>query len=177
MSDPLVPRIYVASLSDYNNGRLHGAWIDATQESAAVWAEVRRMLRGSLEAGAEEWAIHDFEGFGPLSLGEYDNLDHVAAIGRGIAEHGVAFAYWADHLGRADWAEDLDKFEDCFMGHYETLEDWAADFVDASGIDPDQRSDEPLGAYWHFDLTGLARDLESDFAVYRDASGVYLFEP
>jgi antirestriction protein len=25
------PRIYVACLAAYNNGNLHGAWIDATQ--------------------------------------------------------------------------------------------------------------------------------------------------
>jgi hypothetical protein len=27
-----VPRIYVASLSDYNNGVLHGRWIDASSD-------------------------------------------------------------------------------------------------------------------------------------------------
>ena len=26
------PRIYVACLAAYNNGHLHGAWIDAAQE-------------------------------------------------------------------------------------------------------------------------------------------------
>jgi len=41
-------RIYVADLAAYNNGRLHGLWIDcdgATVES--IWAQVNAMLRES----------------------------------------------------------------------------------------------------------------------------------
>jgi len=52
-------RIYVASLSDYNAGRLHGAWIDATQDADEIEAEVQEMLAASPEPIAEEWAIHD----------------------------------------------------------------------------------------------------------------------
>lgn len=44
------PRIYVASLSDYNAGRLHGEWIDATQELDDIWAEIHAMLAKSPEA-------------------------------------------------------------------------------------------------------------------------------
>ena len=34
------PRIYAASLSDYNNGRLHGAWIDSDQDREAIGAAI-----------------------------------------------------------------------------------------------------------------------------------------
>jgi len=37
-------RIYVACLSSYNNGKLHGAWIDAYQEPEAITADVQKML-------------------------------------------------------------------------------------------------------------------------------------
>jgi antirestriction protein len=41
-------RIYVASLSDYNNGLLHGAWIDLEgQDIETVWYNVKKMLRAS----------------------------------------------------------------------------------------------------------------------------------
>jgi hypothetical protein len=33
-------RIYVACLASYNNGILHGAWIDAWQDETAVWDEI-----------------------------------------------------------------------------------------------------------------------------------------
>lgn len=38
------PRIYVACLAAYNNGILHGAWIDADQEPWAIWDAIRAML-------------------------------------------------------------------------------------------------------------------------------------
>jgi antirestriction protein len=41
-------KIYVASLSDYNNGVLHGCWIDCEGKSGDdIQAEVSAMLRGS----------------------------------------------------------------------------------------------------------------------------------
>ncbi|MDR0779720.1 MAG: antirestriction protein ArdA, partial [Pseudomonadales bacterium] len=65
-STDMEPRIYVACLAAYNNGILHGAWLDAAQEPEALQNEVRDMLAASPIAGAEEWAIHDYEGFGEI---------------------------------------------------------------------------------------------------------------
>src|SRR5713226_1168914 len=78
------PRIYVASLSDYNAGRLHGAWIDVDQDDEQIWEELNAMLARSPEPMAEEFAIHDYDGFGPLQLGEYERIDEVGCIVRGI---------------------------------------------------------------------------------------------
>ncbi|KDA00755.1 antirestriction protein ArdA, partial [Hyphomonas oceanitis] len=57
LSIPDRPRIYVACLAAYNNGRLHGCWIDTT-DPHEVWQQVREMLAASPEPDAEEWAIH-----------------------------------------------------------------------------------------------------------------------
>src|SRR5713101_9164870 len=78
------PRIYVASLSDYNAGRLHGAWINANQEPEELQAAISAMLAKSKEPIAEEWAIHDYEGFEPLRLSEYESIEHVSRIAHGI---------------------------------------------------------------------------------------------
>jgi len=43
------PRIYVASLADYNAGRLHGCWIDADQSADAIRDEIAQMLAESKE--------------------------------------------------------------------------------------------------------------------------------
>ena len=37
------PRIYVASLSDYNNGILHGRWIEAVDDPEAMQDEIDAM--------------------------------------------------------------------------------------------------------------------------------------
>jgi antirestriction protein len=62
------PAIYVASLNDYNSGILHGAWIDATLPREQIEREIADVLATSPTAlltgePAEEWAIHDHEGF------------------------------------------------------------------------------------------------------------------
>jgi antirestriction protein len=64
------PRIYVACLAAYNNGYLHGVWIDAAQEPWSIYDEVKAMLAASPVAGAEEWAIHDYEGFRGVRIEE-----------------------------------------------------------------------------------------------------------
>jgi len=51
------PRVYVACLAAYNNGRLHGAWIEVTKPDV-IMEHVRAMLAASPEPNAEEWAIH-----------------------------------------------------------------------------------------------------------------------
>ena len=58
------PRIYVACLAAYNNGILHGCWVDADQSFEDIWQEIRDMLASSPIPGAEEHAIHDYDGFG-----------------------------------------------------------------------------------------------------------------
>lgn len=59
------PKIYVADLAAYNNGKLHGVWIDATLDLEDIQAAVSSMLKNSPEGFAEEYAIHDYEGFEP----------------------------------------------------------------------------------------------------------------
>ena len=56
-------RIYVADQAAYNAGHLHGVWIDATLELDDIQGQVDAMLAASPVEDAEEYAIHDFEGF------------------------------------------------------------------------------------------------------------------
>ena len=55
-------KIYVADLAAYNNGILHGIWIDATDDLDDIQEQVNEMLASSPEEMAEEYAIHDYEG-------------------------------------------------------------------------------------------------------------------
>ena len=127
------PRIYVASLADYNEGRLHGAWIDAAQTSSEIMDAVRAMLRDSPSLGAEEWAIHDYEGFGPLSIHEYEDFETVARVAAGIVEHGEGFGAYAEFID-CD-ADLLDGYEDAYMGEYESGAELAEELLEGSDID------------------------------------------
>ena len=48
------PKIYVACLAAYNNGILHGQWIEAHQSAEAIHAQIQDMLGQSPVLGAEE---------------------------------------------------------------------------------------------------------------------------
>jgi antirestriction protein len=169
------PRIYVASLADYNAGRLHGAWINANQEPEELREAITEMLAKSKEPIAEEWAIHDYEGFGPLRLSEYESIEHVAQLGQGIAEHGLAFAHWADYLGSSQWGY-LDNFEDNLLGHWTSTTEFAEWLLDDMGVDIESLVDERFQAYVTFDVDAFARDLSFDFYISEDGEGVYVFE-
>jgi antirestriction protein len=121
----LTPRIYVASLSDYNAGRLHGRWIDATQDREAIFDEIQAMLADSPEAIAEEFAIHDFDDFGGIRLGEWEDVDHVCELAAALVAHGLAFAAWyasADVEAATSLAE---QFQEAYCGEFDSLADYA----------------------------------------------------
>lgn len=173
------PRVWVGSLADYNNGHLHGKWIDAAVPDHELAAAVQRMLATSKEPLAEEHGIFDYDNFGAYRVGEYDDLAHVARVARGISEHGPAFGTWAQ-LHDGDPAM-LDEFEDSFLGEYESTEAWAHDFLDAFGLD--QRLamadfPETLRGYIQIDYAGWARDAEISGDLHLEPApggGIYVF--
>lgn len=173
------PRIYVASLSDYNNGRLHGVWLDAARSAEEIYADITSMLARSREPDAEEFAIHDFDEFGVMRIDEYDGIPRVAQIARGIAEHGNAFSAWAD--AHEDDIDMLDKFSEHYLGHYPSLQDYAEQIIDDLGYHQllEESIPESLRPYARIDTDALARDmyLDGSITVYPDdEGGVWLFD-
>lgn len=81
-------RIYVADLAAYNNGKLHGVWIEACSDMDDIWKAVSKMLKSSPEPMAEEYAIHDYEGFGSVRISEYEGLESAREKALFIEEHG-----------------------------------------------------------------------------------------
>jgi antirestriction protein len=66
MSDEI--RIYAADLVTYNAGYLHDVWINACDELDDIKAQISEMLANSPIENSEEYAIHDYEGFGSYAL-------------------------------------------------------------------------------------------------------------
>ena len=173
------PQIYVASLSDYNNGRLHGTWLDATVETEELQGGITAMLAGSPEPGAEEWAIHDYEGFGGLRLNEHESLDTVSLLAAGLAEHGPAFSAWADIAGRDE--ETLARFEEAYLGHWDSLAAYADDLFEDLGYAEllDKAMPAGMQPYVRFDAEAFGRDLDLggdiSYATAPDG-GIWLFD-
>lgn len=146
------PRIYVACLAAYNNGYLHGAWIDADQEADEIRNEVSAMLARSPIHGAEEYAIHDYEGFEGVTIHEYAGIEKVARMAAFIAEHG---ALGAGLL--AEFTDDIDQaetdFQDCYHGQFASLADFMEDLTAESVTIPD-------ALRYYIDWKAMARDAE-----------------
>jgi antirestriction protein len=120
LNDTETPKIYAACLSAYNNGHLHGAWIDCDQDSDEIMAEIKAMLSRSPmnEEGqeCEEWAIHSYEGFLGVEISEHEGIDRVVEIAQALEEHGEAMAAYLEHYS----FEDIDEFKERYQGSYES---------------------------------------------------------
>lgn len=173
------PAIWVGSLADYNDGRLHGRWLQVTGDREELEDQVTAVLSSSPTPGAEEWAVFDYEGFGPLHLDEHESLEVISRLGQGITEHGPAFAHYAALVGTTD-ADALEHFEDAYLGHYESLVDYADGLLDDLGYPEllERSLPDAMAPYVHLDVEGFARDLElsGSVATSEDGSGVHVFD-
>ena len=163
------PRVYLACLASYNAGILHGVWADATDEDALREA-VAAMLAESPIEGAEEFAIHDHEGFGSWGPDEYEGLAEVAGKGAFIAEHGQLGAELLAHFsGRLDEAEAA--FEE-YAGEWPDLGHFAEDLTEQSGVAiPDS-----VRLYVDYDAMGRDLELGGDvFTVRTSFDAVHVF--
>lgn len=151
MINNINPRIYVACLAAYNNGILHGAWIDATDGIDALWQAVRKVLNTSPIENAEEFAIHDHEGFGSAGISEYESLDSVTAKAAFITEHGDTGQLVLEYVsGDLDDAQDMIER---YYGTFTSLADYAEEIISqtetiTSWLEP------------YIDYAAIARDME-----------------
>jgi antirestriction protein len=146
------PRIYVACLSAYNNGYLHGVWIDATQGEWAIWDGIQAMLAASPLPDAEEHAIHDYEGFGDIRLPEYASIETVVRLAAFFAEHGaLGAAVLAHFCGNIE--EATEALADNYLGCHASLADYVQEIAEETTAIP-----ETLRCY--IDWQAMARDVE-----------------
>lgn len=152
------PRIYVACLAAYNNGHLHGRWIDADQDAEDIQAEISEMLRASPAPNAEEWAIHDYEGFEGAELAEYSNIESVTSLAGFIAKHGKLGAKVLEYFG-GDLSDAEAAFDE-YAGQFESLADFAEELANNTGLE----SPDALKSY--IDWAATARDMELNGDVF-----------
>ena len=164
----ITPKVYVACLAAYNNGYLHGAWIDANQQAEAIYEAIKAMLAKSPIANAEEWAIHDYEGFCGLRLSEYESIEKVAEMAAMIEEHGEAWAKFAEYEG-VEYAT-LERFEEAYAGEWSSEEDFAQDLAS-------ETMEIPQHLEFYIDYDKLARDLfiNDYYSAEGESCKVYVF--
>lgn len=156
-------RIYVACLAAYNNGRLHGRWIDATLGEDHIWQEVRAMLGASPEPLAEEWAIHDYEGFEGAPISEYSSFATVAALAAFIDERGELGGKLLEHFG-GDISDASAAFEE-YAGEHKSVADFAQDLTEDTG------PEIPKQLEYYIDWEAMGRDMEMSGDIFTIQTG------
>jgi antirestriction protein len=126
------PKIYVADLEAYNNGRLSGVWLDLMDYNDAdeLMGAIQDFLKTT---GGEEYAIHDVENIPSSMYSEYmgqrdfeelyemidlakDNDLPLEVVIQVVSEYGTSAV-------------------DEFMGKYDSADDFAQELVDDTGIE------------------------------------------
>lgn len=152
MNNNVEPRIYVACLAAYNNGYLHGVWISANQDVESLYKEVSNMLGRSPVPHAEEFAIHDFEGFDDVNITEYTGLETVSELANFIIEHGELGAAVVAHTN-ADIDEAKKLLDECYHGEFDSDEDFAYYWTHEVNC-----GDIPGYLEYYIDYQAMARD-------------------
>lgn len=171
------PRIYVACLASYNQGEMHGEWLEL-EDLSELRKGIEEVLKSS-PAGedAEEYAVHDYDGFGPLSVSEHPDLDLLCKISGLVDTFGeIALHVLANHgTDSLEYARAV--LTECYEGPWESLDKWAesrlAEIIKVTEgfrsildrtfgsiyLSRHYRMNN-LGSYLKFDESSWARDLE-----------------
>lgn len=168
MSDEI--RIYVVDLAAYNAGYLHGVWIDACDELDDIKAQITEMLAVSPEDCAEEYAIHDYEGFGSYALGEYAGIETAHEVACFIAEYPDFGGELLTHFG-GDLEEARTAAEENYCGCYQSLADYAEELTE-------QTTQIPENIVYYIDYERMGRDMELSGDIFTIETGygeIYIF--
>jgi len=161
-------RIYAACLAAYKNGILHGAWIVADQHADAIMAEISAMLKASPIAGAEEWAIHDYEGFHGVSISEYQGIESITAIAAFLREHGEVGTAVMAYFGDLD--EAVEAMDERYAGTYSSIADFAQELTEETSEVPDH-----LQAYIDYERMGRDMGISDVLAIETGIEEVHIF--
>jgi antirestriction protein len=150
-------RLYIACLAAYNNAKLHGEWVEVSGDLEELQGEISRILSESPEPDAEEWAVHDHEGFGSYNVTEYPDLEefceHVTAYNESSYDHelinGVMDALNCSAIVAVAYIDDN------YQGEYESLEWWAEELLNDLG-----ELNLPKHLAYYFNYADYGRDME-----------------
>lgn len=151
------PSIWVGTYAAYNNGILHGAWIDCTLGVNHIWDEISKILKTCPEGG-EEYGIFDTSAL-PNFINEHSSdFENIAAWAEALEKHGEIIASLANDLGYEDIESVLEFHENNYHGSAKDFEEFAGNlFDDVYG----HEIPEHLKSY--IDYEAFARDLSYDY--------------
>ena len=168
------PKIYVADLKAYNEGRLIGEFIDLSEYDSGeeVMEKITELMEeysDKYHNGEEtEYAIHDYENFSSSlyseSMGEED-FDIIIDTYKMSDEYDIPAEVLQDVMNDFNSAnENLSDFiSDRYYGRFDNESALAYDYVEQMG-GISELGDNTIETYFDYDSFG--RDLAMDFSEY-----------
>jgi antirestriction protein len=135
------PKIYVADLAAYNEGKLVGEWLELTDYTSGeeVMEAISELLeKFSKEQGVEreEFAIHDYEGFPSDFYSEYmgkEDFDKITTLIQKADESDLPYEVLMEYASVTGVdVEDLDDIP--YNGRFDSEEAFAEDLVEQGVI-------------------------------------------
>lgn len=166
MATTETPRVWIADLAAYNDGRLVGEWVDATDPDALAAAVDKYGHHGR-----SDWAIFDHEGFHGWTPGESADLDTVQLVAETLADNDPdAVAAFFDVVG--PYPGELADMVGRYVGDFDSWSDFAMSDHNTYTVDGVTYVGTPLGpmhvrgtdAYVDWDAIG--RDFHLDGCAY-----------
>jgi len=119
------------------------------------------MLKASPMEDAEEYAIHDYEGFEGISLSEYTSFEQVVEYADFIENHGALGGKLYQHYGNLEDAEKA--LAEYYAGEYKSVSEFAEQITeDTTTI--------PKSLMCYIDYEKMARDMEVNDIVAIEAN-------
>ena len=170
------PKIWVGCPAAYNNGYLHGSWINLEEcnfDIEIVQKEIDEILKTSPIKNCDEWEIFDKENC-PYNTDDLESLLMDLEIISISDFDPELIAEVQDNLGHDKIEDTLEFMEENYLGEFESVEDYAISFIeDCYGKDF-----MPKGLEGYFDYEGYAKELENGgdiFTVQQGYKSVHIF--
>ena len=159
--DENAPAVWVACLSSYNHGNLHGAWVNVPDSVEEMRELIEQVLQSSPSPDGEEWGFFDNSELAPFDIGEYEDLEtlvmYATAINLAKADNNDdAFSVWDYDEYRGDDAESIyNRFKDQYMGCFRDGVEFSESYFDDCNEIPAHLSN-------YIDYEAVWRDLRND---------------
>ena len=156
------PKIYVANLEAYNNGRMVGDWVTPTDY--ASYDDFNKAIQKATKF-ADEVAVHDYD-YLPSSMGEYPDIEGIYDFCHQVEDSYLcldALIGYAEYMCGSDVTQiNFDDAEDLYRGEWDSFKDYAEYYFDECG-DSAEIEKLPQNLQYYFDMDSYARDLEINY--------------